>query len=217
MQGLSLRRKLLICQFPRPSCTRSVIMPNTKNAAGGNPPAAQRGDLVFTDSLPVFHRTHAAAGFVSIFIQGLQALIAVLRSYLPRLGIIHDLDHRRHRPFVFQTQLADCVSIAKDCPTYIALVISGKRRGLFSFTYGFIPFVIRIELPINPESGPCHHRSVLKVGININLFPHGFLKGQCSAGSFHSGRQKTDPQTDALLPQLFLLRAFRFFSILQCS
>ena len=75
-----------------------------KNTAGGAP-AAQCGDLVLQIVCPYFVKPHTAADFGLAITQGLQALIAVLRSHLTGLGIIHDLNYGRHRSFIMQAQL----------------------------------------------------------------------------------------------------------------
>ena len=118
----------------------------------GCPPAARCDDLVLQIVCPYFVEPHAAADFGFAIAQRLQALIAVLCSHLAGLGVIDDLDYRRYRSFILLAQFANRISISKNCPSYIALVISGERSGFFPLTYSFIPFVIRIEFPVNAES-----------------------------------------------------------------
>ena len=85
-----------------------------KNAAGGAP-AAQCGDSVLQIVCPYFVKPHTAADFGLAITQGLQALIAVLRSHLAGFRVIYDLDYGWYRSFIMQAQFPDGIGIAKDC------------------------------------------------------------------------------------------------------
>ena len=113
VHGLSITQiDLLPIPAPEPHTLRDNA--KHKNAAGGNPPAAQRGDLVLQIVCPDLGEPHAAAGSVGVFAQRLQALIAVLRSHLAGLRIVNELNHGRHCSFILYAKLSDGIRIAKD-------------------------------------------------------------------------------------------------------
>ena len=113
MHGLSLTQIALL-PFPAPGMHTFRDNARYKNAAGGLPPAAQRGDLVLHILCPYFVKPHAAADIIVVLAQRFQPLVAVLRSHLAGLRIVNELNHGRHCSFILYAKLSDGIRIAKD-------------------------------------------------------------------------------------------------------
>ena len=113
MQGLSPAQ---IAHLPIPAPELHTIRDNAKhkNAAGGNPPAARRGDLVLHILCPYLVEPHTAADIIVVLAQRFQPLIAVLCSHLAGLRIVNELNHGRHCSFILYAKLSDGIRIAKD-------------------------------------------------------------------------------------------------------
>ena len=122
MQGLSPAHTTYL---PIPAPELHTLRDNAKhkNAAGGLPPAAQRGDLVLQILCPYFIEPHAAAGIIVVFAQRFQPLVAVLRSHLAGFGIVNEFDHSRNVSSIVSAQPTDGNCIGHDRPSYIALLL----------------------------------------------------------------------------------------------